>query len=105
MFRSFRLAVTVCAALVAVPALAQTKMKLGLTKTVTIGGVLYAAEKGWFKEVGLDVDVQFLDASASAMVMATVTPLPAASPSALMTTGAPNFVSAASPSASLVTRW
>ena len=69
MFRSFRLAVTVCAALVAVPALAQTKMKLGLTKTVTIGGVLYAAEKGWFKEVGLDVDVQFLDASASAMVL------------------------------------
>ncbi len=36
--------------------------------------------------------------------MATVTPLPAASPSALITTGLPNWGKAASPSAALFTR-
>lgn len=51
------------------PALAQTKMKIGLTKTAAIGGSLYAHEQGWFKQAGLDVEIEFLDASASAMVL------------------------------------
>jgi NitT/TauT family transport system substrate-binding protein len=69
MLRIVSVAFALCATLTALPAQAQTRMKIGLTKTVTIGGALYAAQKGWFKDAGLDVDVQFLDASASAMVL------------------------------------
>ena len=69
MKRLFGLALAGLVMCAPVEALAQVKMKIGLTKTVTIGGALYAAEKGWFKAAGLDVDIEFLDASASAMVL------------------------------------
>ena len=69
MLRALGVVALLMAGCISSGAQAQTKMKLGLTRTVTIGGVLHAHEKGWFKEVGLDVDVQFLDASASAMVL------------------------------------
>jgi NitT/TauT family transport system substrate-binding protein len=48
---------------------AQTKMKVGVTRAVVTGGPLTALAKGYFKEAGLDVEIDFLDASASAIAL------------------------------------
>ena len=64
-----------CAALVAVLAMApvaafaQTKIKIGLTRTMIVGATNTALEKGYFREAGLDVEVNYLDASASFVVL------------------------------------
>ena len=64
-----------CAALAAVLAMApvaafaQTKIKIGLTRTMIVGATNTALEKGYFREAGLDVEVNYLDASASFVVL------------------------------------
>ncbi len=56
-------------ALAPVTASAQTKIKLGLTRTMIVGATNTAVEKGYFREAGLDVEVNYLDASASFVVL------------------------------------
>jgi NitT/TauT family transport system substrate-binding protein len=50
-------------------AAAQTKVKVGVTRAVVTGGALTALDKGYFKEAGLDVEIDFLDASSSAIAL------------------------------------
>jgi NitT/TauT family transport system substrate-binding protein len=52
------------AALAAVSANAQTKIKVGTVRATVIGGVVGAKERGYFKEAGLEVDINLIDASA-----------------------------------------
>jgi NitT/TauT family transport system substrate-binding protein len=61
--------------LAALPLVAQaqdkplTKIKVGLTRTMIVGATNTAIEKGYFKEAGLDVEVNYLDGSASFVVL------------------------------------
>jgi NitT/TauT family transport system substrate-binding protein len=54
-------------ALVLFPAagLAQTKIKVGTVRSTAIGGVVSAQARGYFKDVGLDVDIALIDTSAA----------------------------------------
>lgn len=54
------------------PAHAQTKVKVGTVRATVIGGVVAAKEHGYFKDAGLDVDIELIDAS-SAFVSALAT--------------------------------
>ena len=45
--------------------LAQTKIKVGTVRSTVIGGVVSAQARGYFKDVGLDVDIALIDASAN----------------------------------------
>jgi ABC-type nitrate/sulfonate/bicarbonate transport system substrate-binding protein len=51
---------------IAVPAIAaaQTKVKVGTVRATVIGGVVSAQARGYFKEAGIDVDINLIDASA-----------------------------------------
>jgi NitT/TauT family transport system substrate-binding protein len=49
----------------ACPVQAQTKVKVGTVRAAVIGGVVAAKERGYFKEVNLDVDIELIDASAA----------------------------------------
>jgi len=51
---------------------AQTKVKVGTVRATIIGAVVSAKEHGYFKEAGLDVDIELIDAS-SAFVSALAT--------------------------------
>src|SRR6478735_8035156 len=48
---------------------AQTKIKMGTVRSTVIGGALSAKERGYFKEAGLDVDIDIIDASAGFVPM------------------------------------
>ncbi len=48
---------------------AQTKVKVGTVRSTVIGAALTAKERGYFKEAGLDVDVEVIDASAGFVPM------------------------------------
>jgi NitT/TauT family transport system substrate-binding protein len=48
---------------------AQTKIKIGTVRSTVIGAALTAKERGYFSEVGLDVDVDIIDASAGFVPM------------------------------------
>ncbi len=52
--------------LITIPALAtaQTKVKVGTVRATVIGGVVSAQARGYFKEAGIDVDINLIDASA-----------------------------------------
>ena len=43
---------------------AQTRIKVGSTRSTVLGAVLTAKERGYFKDAGLEVDVEIIDASA-----------------------------------------
>ena len=45
-------------------AAAQTKVKVGTVRATVIGGVVSAQARGYFKEAGIDVDINLIDASA-----------------------------------------
>jgi NitT/TauT family transport system substrate-binding protein len=49
----------------ALPAQAQTKVKVGTVRAAVIGGVVAAKERGYFKQANLDVDIELIDASAA----------------------------------------
>jgi len=53
------------AALLPAAASAQTHIKVSTVRSTVVGAVLTAKERGYFKEAGLDVDVEIIDASAS----------------------------------------
>ena len=42
---------------------AQTKVKVGTVRATVIGGVVLAKEHGYFKEAGIDVDIELIDSS------------------------------------------
>ncbi|MDB5571068.1 MAG: transporter substrate-binding protein [Hyphomicrobiales bacterium] len=67
LLRALRLAVPIIAA--SAPAIAQDKIKFGVTRTMIVGAAMTSLDKGYFRDAGLDVDVTFLDASASAVVL------------------------------------
>ena len=47
----------------------QTKVRLGLTRTLIVGATNTAIEKGYFREFGIDVDVNYLDGSANSLFL------------------------------------
>jgi NitT/TauT family transport system substrate-binding protein len=61
----------IAAAAMLAPAVAgaQTKVKLGTVRSTVIGAAVAAKERGYFKEVGLDVDIDIIDASAGFVPM------------------------------------
>jgi NitT/TauT family transport system substrate-binding protein len=65
--RSFLLAVGLVLCPLGVQA--QTTIKVGVTRATVAGAPLTALDKGYFKEAGLKVDIEFLDASASAVAL------------------------------------
>ncbi|MGZ5865198.1 MAG: ABC transporter substrate-binding protein [Xanthobacteraceae bacterium] len=48
---------------------AQTKIKMGTVRSTVMGATFGAKERGYFKEVGLDVDIDIIDASAGFIPM------------------------------------
>ncbi|HVG52240.1 MAG TPA: ABC transporter substrate-binding protein [Xanthobacteraceae bacterium] len=48
---------------------AQTKVKMGTVRSTVIGAALAAKERGYFKEAGLDVEIDIIDASAGFVPM------------------------------------
>ncbi len=50
-------------------AYSQEKINFGVTRTMIVGAAMTSVDKGYFRDAGLDVDVTFLDASASAVVL------------------------------------
>jgi NitT/TauT family transport system substrate-binding protein len=48
---------------------AQTKIKLGTVRSTVIGAAVAAKERGYFKDAGLDVDIEIIDASAGFVPM------------------------------------
>jgi len=48
-------------------ALADERIKVGTTRSTVMGAVFAARERGYFKEAGLDVDIEIIDASAAFM--------------------------------------
>jgi NitT/TauT family transport system substrate-binding protein len=47
--------------------LAQTKIKVATARATVIGAVVSAREHGYFKDVGLDVDIELIDAAAGTL--------------------------------------
>ena len=60
----YRLLLILIAIGVPTVAAAQTKVKVGTVRATVIGGVVSAQARGYFKEVGIDVDINLIDASA-----------------------------------------
>ena len=48
---------------------ALTKVRLGLTRTLIVGATTTAIDKGYFRDVGIDVDVNYLDGSANSVFL------------------------------------
>jgi NitT/TauT family transport system substrate-binding protein len=69
----YRTLAATLAALMLLPAaaMAQTpnKVRIGVTRSVVASSALLAQQNGYFKEAGLDVDIEFIDASASAVAL------------------------------------
>jgi NitT/TauT family transport system substrate-binding protein len=66
-----RIAAVIAAGVLLAPiaAQAQTKIKMGTVRSTVIGGAVAAKERGYFKEAGLDVDIDIIDASAGFVPM------------------------------------
>ena len=62
-YRHIAVALAVGVLLAPFAAQAQTKIKMGSVRSTVLGGVLTAKERGYFKEAGLDVDIDIIDAS------------------------------------------
>jgi NitT/TauT family transport system substrate-binding protein len=67
--RPIALAVLLGFLLTPLAAQAQTKIRVGTVRSTVMGATLAAKERGYFKEVGLDVDVDIIDASAGFVPM------------------------------------
>jgi NitT/TauT family transport system substrate-binding protein len=59
----YRLVMTLSLVLITSLAQAQIKVKVGTVRATVIGGVVSAKERGYFKDVGLDVEIELIDAS------------------------------------------
>jgi NitT/TauT family transport system substrate-binding protein len=58
------------AALAATSALAQEiTIKVGTARAISVGATLYAIEKGYFKEAGVKIDLEYINSSADVMAM------------------------------------
>lgn len=68
-YRNVAALAALCLWLTPVAAAAQTKVKIGTVRSTVIGASLTAKERGYFKEAGLDVDVDIIDASAGFVPM------------------------------------
>ena len=47
----------------------ETTIKIGLVKSISSVANLWAIEKGYFKEVGINLDIQLLDTSANNLAL------------------------------------
>jgi NitT/TauT family transport system substrate-binding protein len=55
---------------IASPAMAQeTTIKVGTARAISVGATLYAIEKGYFKEAGVKIDLEYINSSADVMAM------------------------------------
>jgi NitT/TauT family transport system substrate-binding protein len=53
------------------PAVAQeTTIKVGSARAISVGATLYAIERGYFKEAGIKLDMEYINSSADVMAMA-----------------------------------
>lgn len=58
------------AATLASPALAQEQtIKVGTARAISVGATLYAIEKGYFKEAGIKLEMEYINSSADVMAM------------------------------------
>jgi NitT/TauT family transport system substrate-binding protein len=70
MMRWMQAIVLGAAVLAAVPAsAAETTIRVGTVRSVAAGALLIASERGYFKEVGLNIAVEELDSSANALAL------------------------------------
>jgi NitT/TauT family transport system substrate-binding protein len=67
MLRGLNCSVLAVSLLATWQAVAQTKIKVGTARATVIGAVVSAREHGYFKELGLDVDIELIDAAAGAL--------------------------------------
>src|SRR6266571_671327 len=61
-------ALTVAAATTAAAA-AERTIRVGMVRTLSAGAMLIAVERGYFKELGLDIVIDELDSSANALAL------------------------------------
>jgi NitT/TauT family transport system substrate-binding protein len=55
---------------IASPAVAQeTTIKVGTARAISVGATLYAIEKGYFKDAGIKLDMEYINSSADVMAM------------------------------------
>jgi NitT/TauT family transport system substrate-binding protein len=68
MKRLFLAAAALAAFSVSVPA-QETVVKVGTARAISVGATLYAIEKGYFKEAGVKLDMDYINSSADVMAM------------------------------------
>ena len=55
---------------IASPAMAQeTTIKVGTARAISVGATLYAIEKGYFKDAGIKLDMEYINSSADVMAL------------------------------------
>jgi ABC-type nitrate/sulfonate/bicarbonate transport system substrate-binding protein len=61
----YRLLIALSLLVIAPSVHAQTNVKVGTVRATVIGGVVLAKEHGYFKEAGIDVDIELIAASSA----------------------------------------